>query len=538
MTQPSNQPPVQDGSRTPGFAWPLRSRLVALLVALVAIGLLVAGSAAVAALRGYLMTEVDRGLVAAVQPFMDPNQPLAQRPPSGGAALPGQLGREVRYVRVSSPDGTGHQVLGDPDLVSDPPILADLSTEEVAALEGEPYTVESESGATRWRVLSLPLVNGSGSVSIAVDMGVVEATVGRLVLIELAVGLVVVLLIGVAGWVLVRRSLRPLDDVERAAATIAAGDRSVRAPGADPRTEVGSLAQSFNTMVDTLTDALTAEQAAQRAARESAEVAQASEARMRQFVADASHELRTPLTSVRGFAELYRLGAVAPGTALDDAMGRIESEAHRMGLLVEDLLLLARLDEHRPLDREPVNLLDLAGDAAAAARATAPGRDVVVEVDRDAPEARALGDAARLRQVIDNLVSNALRYSPVEEPVRLRVGVVEDAAGRWAQLEVTDRGPGMDPEEAARAFERFYRADPARSRTDGGAGLGLAIVAAITSAHGGRVAVRTRPGAGATFAVQLPLADDPRNNATSTHDTTTARASPSGGTAPGTGTTL
>ena len=207
---------------------------------------------------------------------------------------------------------------------------------------------------------------------------------------------------------------------------------------------------------------------------------------MRQFVADASHELRTPLTSVRGFAELYRLGAVAPGTALDDAMGRIESEAHRMGLLVEDLLLLARLDEHRPLDREPVNLLDLAGDAAAAARATAPGRDVVVEVGPDAPEARAVGDAARLRQVIDNLLSNALRYSPADEPVRLRVGVVEDSAGRWAQLEVTDRGPGMDPEEAARAFERFYRADPARSRTDGGAGLGLAIVAAITSAHGGR----------------------------------------------------
>lgn len=191
-----------------------------------------------------------------------------------------------------------------------------------------------------------------------------------------------------------------------------------------------------------------------------------------------------------------------------------------MGLLVEDLLLLARLDEHRPLDRDPVNLLDLAGDAAAAARATAPGRDVVIEVGPDTPEARAVGDSARLRQVIDNLVSNALRYSPVEEPVRLRVGVVEDAAGRWALLEVTDRGPGMDPEEAARAFERFYRADPARARTDGGAGLGLAIVAAITSAHGGRVAVRTQPGDGATFTVRLPLADGP-----STDDTTTARPS-------------
>lgn len=494
-------------SRGAAALWPLRNRLVALLVGLVAVGLFVAGFAAAAALRGYLMTEVDRGLAGAAQPFLDPNRPAQQPPPSGGTALPGPLGRDVTYVRVTDVDGTEHRVLSDPELVPDPPALDDLTVADVTALEAEAYVVPSESGATRWRVLSLPLGNGSGSVSIAVDITGVGATVGRLVLIEMAVGLVVLIVSGVAGWALVRRSLRPLDDVERVAATIAAGDLSVRAPGADPRTEVGSLATSFNTMVDTLAEALSAEQSARRTARESAEAAQASEARMRQFVADASHELRTPLTSVRGFAELYRMGAVPPGAALDDTMGRIEAQARRMGVLVEDLLLLARLDEHRPLGRQPVDLVELADDAAAAARATAPGREVAVDADPVAPATLASGDPARLRQVVDNLLSNALRYSPDREPVRIRVGVADVADGRWAQLEVIDRGPGMDPDEAGRAFERFYRADAARSRDDGGAGLGLAIVSAITSAHGGRVSVRTRPGQGATFCVQLPLAE-------------------------------
>lgn len=227
---------------------------------------------------------------------------------------------------------------------------------------------------------------------------------------------------------------------------------------------------------------------------------------MRQFVADASHELRTPLTSVRGFAELYRIGAVAQGPALDDAMARIEAEASRMGLLVDDLLLLARMDQQRPFQRADVDIVDLAADAAAAARAAAPDREILVDVADDAVGLTVPGDSARLRQVVDNLLSNALRYSPPEQPVLVRVGRVAATAHEpgWGVVEVVDRGPGMAPEVAERVFERFYRADPARSREAGGSGLGLAIVAAIVAAHGGRVDVATDVGRGSAFRVRLP----------------------------------
>ena len=227
---------------------------------------------------------------------------------------------------------------------------------------------------------------------------------------------------------------------------------------------------------------------------------------MRRFVADASHELRTPLTSVRGFAELYRIGAVAPGEPLDDAMARIEAEASRMGVLVDDLLLLARLDQQRPLDRAPVDVVDLVADATAAARAAAPGRRIDIEVDAQALGVRVPGDAGGLRQVVDNLLANAMRYSPAEEPIVVVVGSDSAPAGSvgWATIAVRDRGTGMAPDVAARVFERFYRADPARSREHGGAGLGLAIVAAIVAAHGGRVDVESAEGTGSTFTVHLP----------------------------------
>ena len=248
-------------------------------------------------------------------------------------------------------------------------------------MDGEPFVVESESGAARWRAVSLPLADSSGSVTVAQDISGIDATVQRLALIELGIGTVVLALLGGLGWFLVRGSLRPLRDVERAAAVIAAGDLAHRAPMPDPRTEVGSLAHSFNTMVDAVSRAFDAQQESERAAVHSAETARASEARMRQFVADASHELRTPLTSVRGFAELYRIGAVPPGPKLDDTMARIESEAARMGVLVEDLLLLARLDQARPLQVAEVDLLHVVTDSAAAARAAAPDRTISVEVD-------------------------------------------------------------------------------------------------------------------------------------------------------------
>jgi two-component system OmpR family sensor kinase len=487
-------------------ATPLRSRLVGLLLLLVAAALLLAGAAVVAALRGYLFSQVDRNLTDMVRPIA--SAPLLPVPDAGfGPDRPGPVGRDVIYVRLSDPTGTTHEVPASSATVTDPPVLPDLTVAEAMALDGRGYVVDSESGDTRWRVISAPLADGSGSVSVAQDIGGIDATVNRLVLIELTIGALVLLVLGITGRILVRRSLRPLGVVEETAAAIAAGDLDRRAPASDPRTEVGSLAHSFNTMVDDLAGALAAQQASELAARESAERARASEARMRQFVADAGHELRTPLTSVRGFAELYRIGAVDQGPALDDAMSRIEAEAARMGVLVDDLLLLARLDQQRPLEITEVDLVDLVTDAVAAARATAPERVLEIHVDGPAVGLTVPGDPLRLRQVVDNLVSNALLYSPADQPVAVRIGAPATADGRptWATIAVVDHGRGMPPEVAARAFERFYRADAARSRADGGSGLGLSIVAAIVAAHGGTVDLQTTVGQGCRITVSLPL---------------------------------
>jgi two-component system OmpR family sensor kinase len=246
---------------------------------------------------------------------------------------------------------------------------------------------------------------------------------------------------------------------------------------------------------------------AERAASEQA--ARSSEERMRRFVADASHELRTPLTTIRGFAELYRQGAVGEEAEVARIMRRIEDEAKRMGVLVEDLLLLARLDQERPLARIPVDLLALTGDAVHDTRALAPDRSVRLEVGATDPPPVVLGDEARLRQVLTNLLANAVRHTPAGTPVT--VTVCTGTGSRTGQpaviLTVADEGPGLSPEAAARVFERFYRADPSRNRRDGGTGLGLAIVAALVAGHGGTVDVQSSPGAGACFRVELPLAD-------------------------------
>jgi two-component system OmpR family sensor kinase len=466
-------------------ATPLRSRLVGLLLLLVAAALLVAGAATVAALRGYLFNQVDRNLADMARPIASAQfRPL---PDEGvGPPRPGPVGRDVMYVQLSDATGTTHQVSSDASTVTDPPALPDLTVAEATALDGRGYVVDSTSGDALWRVVTAPLADGSGSVSVAQDISGIDATVNRLILIELAIGALVLVVLGITGRILIRRSLRPLAEVEETAAAIASGHLDRRAPASDPRTEVGSLAHSFNTMVDDLAGALAAQQASEQAARESAGKAQASEARMRQFVADAGHELRTPLTSVRGFAELYRIGAVDPGPPLDDAMSRIEAEAARMGVLVDDLLLLARLDQQRPLEITEVDVVDLVADAVTAARATAPERELSVHVSDPAEGLSVPGDPLRLRQVVDNLVSNALRYSPADQPVDVRIGVTPAAGGEpgWATIAVVDHGAGMPPEVAARAFERFYRADAARSRAEGGSGLGLAIVAAIVAAHG------------------------------------------------------
>jgi two-component system OmpR family sensor kinase len=258
---------------------------------------------------------------------------------------------------------------------------------------------------------------------------------------------------------------------------------------------VGSLSQSFNTMVARIESSFAAQAQSEAQAR-------ASEERMRRFVGDASHELRTPLTSIRGFAELYRQGAQPDRPDVDRAMSRVESEAARMGLLVEDLLLLARLDQQRPLEHKPVDLLELAGDAVQDARAVDPSRSVSLEAVAAGPAPLVAGDAARLRQVFGNLVTNALTHTPAGTPVVVRVSTTDDLA----TVEVIDTGSGIPVQERGRVFERFFRADTSRTRASGGSGLGLSIVAALVAAHHGTVTVDDTPGGGATFRVQLPLA--------------------------------
>jgi two-component system OmpR family sensor kinase len=230
---------------------------------------------------------------------------------------------------------------------------------------------------------------------------------------------------------------------------------------------------------------------------------------MRRFVADASHELRTPLTTIRGFAELYRQGAVGDPAEVARLMRRIEDEAKRMGLLVEDLLLLARMDQERPLARAPVDLLALASDAVHDTQTLAPDRPIRLQVGATDPPPVVIGDEARLRQVLTNLLANALRHTPAGTPVTVTVGTGTGTQTRAAAviLTVSDEGPGLSPDAAARVFERFYRADAARNRRDGGTGLGLAIVSALVAGHGGTVDVESQPGAGASFRVELPLAE-------------------------------
>jgi two-component system OmpR family sensor kinase len=357
--------------------------------------------------------------------------------------------------------------------------------------------VRSEDGDTYWRVTAVGLPGDLVLVA-GGDLGRDDKVIGRLVAIEIVVGLVVLVALGLAGYGLVRSSLRPLAAVERTAQAIAAGDLSQRVPAGDGRTEVGRLSQALNGMLARIESAFRAQQTSEEQAR-------ASEERMRRFVADASHELRTPLTSIRGFAELYRQGAVGSAAETARLMQRIESEGSRMGVLVEDLLQLARLDQQRPLSLTPVDLAEIAGDAVHDARALQPDRPVSVHLDDSLTEVPVvLGDEARLRQVVGNLLSNALVHTPQTTPVTVRICEDTSAGGDRVVVRVADEGPGMAPEDAARVFERFYRADASRSRTAGGTGLGLSIVRALVTAHGGDVSLDTAPGRGAAFTVRLP----------------------------------
>jgi two-component system OmpR family sensor kinase len=311
---------------------------------------------------------------------------------------------------------------------------------------------------------------------LAASLSSVDGTLHRLLLIELLVSFSVLVGIVLLGLWIVRLGLRPLRAIERTADRIAEGDLSQRVERAESRTEVGRLGLVLNTMMDRI---------------------EASDQRLRRFVADASHELRTPLAAVRAYAELFKRGAADRPEDLDRVMTGIGRESERMSALVEDLLLLARLDEGRPLEREPVQLDEVAAEAAETARAVDPSHPIELAIEPIA----VYGDRVRLRQVVDNLLGNARSHTPAGTPVRVRVGRENGSA----VLEVADEGPGMTVEQAERVFERFYRADASRTRASGGVGLGLAIVSAVTEAHGGDVGVESQPGRGTTFRVRLPL---------------------------------
>jgi two-component system OmpR family sensor kinase len=320
----------------------------------------------------------------------------------------------------------------------------------------------------------------------------VQSTLDRLLVLEVGVSGGVTIVLLVATWFIVRRGLRPLRRMGETARTIVASDLSRRVEPANERTEVGQLGQALNTMLDQLEAAF-----AERAR---------TEQKLRHFVSDASHELRTPLTSMRGYAELLRRNPDMSSEDIVLAMRRIEAEAQRMGILVDDLLLLARLDQGRPLERRPVDLDAMARDAYSDARVTDPRRTISLRVL--APLV-VTGDDLRLRQALGNVLRNALVHTPPGTPVEIELRPDDG----HAVLEVVDHGPGVPAGHAERIFERFHRADPGRSRDQGGSGLGLSITSAIVGAHGGTVSVHPTPGGGATFRIELPLTPDPADAA-------------------------
>jgi two-component system OmpR family sensor kinase len=459
----------------------LRARLLALLVALSAIGLLIVGSVSYAALRSYLSDRVDRQAVAALgEVYLDLDRIHGERgfgPPPGtpGSIPEGTYGalrdnddRLLNDKTFAFRDEDGHHT---PHIPSHLP----LSTER-----NDPNTIDS--GGYRFIATRTP---AGGTVIAAVPLGDYTSTLSRLLRIEAIVALAVLALLAAAAYWLVRLGLSPLERMGRTAGAIAAGDLSRRVEPATERTEVGRLGLALNRMLGQIETAF-----AERTA---------SEERLRAFLSDASHELRTPLASIRGYAELYRIGAAREPADQEKAMTRIEAEAKRMGVLVDDLLTLARLDEERELLREDVDLTALARDTVDAAQAAAPDRPVTLQANG---EVLVEGDPDRLRQVVDNLVRNALTHTPDGTAVELRVGR-DDTHGH---LEVRDHGPGLPPGDPAALFERFWRAEGGRERGKAGAGLGLAIVAGIVEAHHGEVRAENAAGGGARFSVSLPLA--------------------------------
>ena len=488
--------------KSPFRTWSLRSRLVLGVVLLTATGFLLSSIVVKTALEDYLVQQVDNELLSLSETALPRisesgiagDDEAAERREEGR-----NRGNQVQRPRtplsriptntsVTLLDANGAVVAaigGDLNTARITDYLEGFDIEEVVEHQGEAFTIGK--GRDSFRAVAVALPDGSGSILAAQSLNGLNQTVGKLGFFLFLIGLSLITLVAIASRLVIKIGMRPLEDVEITAEQIAAGDLSARMPDANPHTEVGRLVTSLNSMLSRIETSFAARTA--------------SEDKLRRFVADASHELRTPLTAIRGFSELYRQGAVSGEEPTRELIGRIEGESKRMGSLVEDLLLLARLDQAREMDSKPVNLEAVVESAVASARAAGP--DHLVEFTPSVDELFTLGDEARIHQVVANLLANARAHTPAG--TKITVGIQQDSDG--IRIAVSDNGPGLSAEDQAKIFERFYRADTSRVRVDGeGSGLGLSIVDAVMKAHGGSVSVQSELGKGATFTLFFPLA--------------------------------
>ena len=459
----------------------LKARLVLGVIVLSAIGLAVADVATHASLRSFLVQRTDES--------------LANLTRSVGHELEHGCGRPEGRPPLGASPGDFFQIRRGDEVLCSQQVAGLGDTEEPSPPElpttiaaPSSFTADAEDGQGRYRVRAEPAF-GEGTLVAATPLDDVDATLRRLLLIMLLVTALVLGTLAALGLWVVRIGLRPLDAVGETAAAIAAGDLSRRVERAEPRTEIGRLGLALNAMLGQIESAFAAQAASER--------------KLRRFVADASHELRTPLAAIRAYAELFRRGADRRPADLARSMEGITRESKRMSVLVDDLLLLARLDEGRPLESKPVELDEVVSEAVETAHAVEPGRPISVEAESTS----VLGDRERLRQIVDNLLVNVRSHTPAGSPVSVRVA----RSNGSALVEVADSGPGLTAEQAERVFERFYRVDASRARASGGVGLGLSIVAAVAEAHGGSVAAESEPGQGATFRITLPLAAEMRS---------------------------
>ena len=462
----------------------LRGRLLIGVVSLVIVGLLISDLATYVLFQRSLLDRIDSELTARSTVDTAVFVLSGARGPGPPVDYPAGTVTELLAPDGSVAAAATLRVGGSSSFVK--PVLPKSLPNQGIDHPSTPFTVSGTDGKTQFRVTNWPENSfGGQTVVFAIPLTDLQTTVNQLLQFEGLISLGVVAATALLALLIIRISLRPLAKMGAVAKEIAAGDLSRRIEPATPRSEIGRLGMALNGMLSQIESAFAERTASNR--------------RLRRFIADASHELRTPLTSIRGYSEMLRRGAAESPVDSDLARRRIEEESIRMTGLVDDMLVLARLDQGRPLEQEPIDLQAIANDAVADARAVAPQRDI--KLTSPGPVI-VNGDDTRLRQVLGNLVRNAIVHTPPQTPIDVTLST-EDSV---AKLAVTDHGPGLDPEEVDRIFEPFYRADPSRSRDSGGAGLGLSIVSAVVTAHGGHVMVRETDGGGATFEVELPLA--------------------------------